>query len=53
MTGCQGRLKLSIRQKFFTERVIRYCSGLLRDMVESSSLEVFKEMLDMALAAMV
>lgn len=48
-----GRLKLGIRQKFFTEGVIGCCSGLLREVVESSPLKVFKEMLEVALAAMV
>lgn len=53
VTGCQGKFKLGIRKKFFTEKVIRSCSGLPREVVESSSLEAFKEILDMALAVMV
>lgn len=53
VTGYQGNLQLGIRNKFFTERVVRYCSGLPREVVESSSLEVFKEILNLALATMV
>lgn len=53
VTECQGKFKLGIRKKFFTETVIRCCSGLPREVVESSSLEVLKEILDMALAVMI
>lgn len=53
VTVCQESFKLGIRKKFFTEMVIRYCSGLPREVVESSSLEVFKEIVNMALAVMV
>jgi len=44
----QGMFKLNTRKNFVTKRVVRHRNRLLREVVESPSLEVFKKHVDMA-----
>ncbi|KFV53635.1 hypothetical protein N328_03404, partial [Gavia stellata] len=50
---CQGSFMLDIRKNSFPERVVKHWDRLPREVVESPSLEVFKERVDMALWDMV
>ncbi|KFO62212.1 hypothetical protein N302_02595, partial [Corvus brachyrhynchos] len=50
---CQGRFRLDIRQRFFTQRVVGHWNRLPREVVTAPSLTEFKELLDNTLGHMV
>ena len=45
----QGRFKLDIRRKFFTQRLVTHWNRLAKEVVGAPSLEAFKARLDVAL----
>ena len=49
----EGRFRLDLRGKFFTEGMVRCWNRLPREIVDAPSLEVFKARLDGALGSLV
>lgn len=49
----EGRFRLDVRKKKFTVRVVKCWNRVLRELVESPSLEVLKSCQDLGLSKMV
>ena len=49
----QGRFRLDIRRKFFTQRVVTHWNRLPKEVVGAPSLEAFKARLDVSLGSLV
>ncbi|KFZ60836.1 hypothetical protein N321_10585, partial [Antrostomus carolinensis] len=49
----EGRFRLDIRKKFFTQRVVRHWHRLPQEAVDAPSLEAFKARLDGVLGSLI
>ena len=49
----EGRFRLNVRKKFFTERVVKCWNRLSREVVDAPCLETFKARLDGAVRNLV
>ena len=49
----QGRFRLDIRRKFFTQRVVTHWNRFPKEVVDAPLLEAFKARLDVALGSLV
>ena len=49
----QGSIRVDIRRKFFTQRVVTHQNRLSKEVVDAPSLEAFKARLDVALGSLV
>ena len=49
----EGRIRLDIKKKYFTVRVVKHRNGLPREVVDTSSLETFKVRADGALSNLI
>ena len=49
----QGRFRLDVRWKFFTQRMLTHWNRLPKEVVDAASLEAFKARPDVALSSLV
>ncbi|KFR06284.1 hypothetical protein Y956_15641, partial [Nipponia nippon] len=49
----EGKFRLDVRKKFFTQRVVRHWNRLPREVADAPSLAVFKARLDGSLSNLV
>ena len=49
----QGRCRLDVREKFFTQRVVTHWNRLPKEVVDALSMGAFKARLDVALGSLV